>query len=633
MIELNKTINWVPKEVGEGRFGNWLEENKDWALSRDRFWGTPLPVWVCESCNSKRCIGSIEELKQGQNVPDPIDLHKPYVDGVTFPCSCGGTMRRVPELIDVWFDSGAMSFAQWHYPFENKALIDSGEQYPADFICEGIDQTRGWFYSLHAIGTFLFDKPAYRTVMVNELILDKDGQKMSKSKGNTVDPFATLARYGADATRWYLVVTSPPWRSTSFNEDDLADVQRKFFGTLVNTYAFFALYANVDGFVYAEAPVPVAERPEIDRWIISELHSLIGRYTECMDAYDITKAARALSDFTIDQLSNWYVRRNRRRFWKSEKGRDKLAAYQTLYECLDAVVRMTAPFAPFLAEELYRNLNLATRHDEAESVHLAMMPNRDPHAINPELEERMERAEHIVMLVRAMRTKSNLKVRQPLKRILLPIAGERERESVRLMENVILDEINVKRIEYVSDESGIVKKRAKPNFKTIGPKFGKSVQAIASRLKELTAAEISKLESDGSLTIEIAGETRTIGRDDVEILREDLQGWLVESDGQLTVALDTSLDEGLLAEGAAREFVNRVQNMRKDAGFSVSDRIAIWFEAPDSLAQSLMSMADYIQTETLAVEFTRRDGEGDFFITTELHGASVRISVQRRPQG
>ncbi|MDL1892115.1 isoleucine--tRNA ligase, partial [Sphingobacteriales bacterium CHB3] len=361
MIDLNKQINWVPPEVGEGRFGNWLEENKDWALSRDRFWGTPLPIWICEKCKAQKCVGSVEEFKKGENVPEPLDLHKPFVDAVTFACSCGGTMKRTPELIDVWFDSGAMSFAQWHYPFENKELIDSGEQYPADFICEGIDQTRGWFYSLHAIGTFLFNKPAYKNLIVNELILDKDGQKMSKSKGNTVDPFATIAKYGADTTRWYLVTTSPPWRPTMFDEAGLGEVQRKFFGTLVNTYAFFALYANIDRFTHAEPRIPVSERQEIDRWVLSELNSLIRRYSELMEAYDVTKAAKAVSEFTIDHLSNWYVRRNRRRFWKSERGKDKTAAYQTLYECLITVAKLTAPFAPFIAEELYRNLNSVTK--------------------------------------------------------------------------------------------------------------------------------------------------------------------------------------------------------------------------------------------------------------------------------
>ncbi len=632
MIELNNEINWVPPEVGSGRFGNWLEENKDWAISRDRFWGTPLPVWICEKCGKQKAVGSIAELREGDNVPDPIDLHKPYVDAVTFRCSCGGTMRRIPELIDVWFDSGSMSFAQWHYPFEHRELIDSGEQYPSDFICEGIDQTRGWFYSLHAIGTFLFDKPAYRTALVNELILDKEGQKMSKSKGNTVDPTSVLAKYGADPTRWYLVTTSPPWRSTSFDPDGPLDVQRKFFGTLINTYAFFALYANIDGFTYTEKRIPVAERQEIDRWIISELQSLLQRYVTYMDAYDVTKAARSVSDFTIDQLSNWYVRRNRRRFWKSEKGKDKTAANQTLYECLDAVVKMMAPFAPFLAEELYRNLNEVTHIDPAESVHLASIPEPDTTVIDKDLEERMERAEKIVMLVRAMRMKSNLKVRQPLHRIILPIAGEHEREEIRQMQDVILDEINVKRIEYVTDASGLVRKRARPNFKTLGPKFGKRVQAVSARIKEMAPEEVAQLESSGSVTLEAQGEQMTVGMDDVEIVREDIQGWLVESDGALTVALDTTLDEQLIAEGNAREFVNRIQNMRKDAGFAVTDRISIYCEAPADIRPMLEKMRSYIQSETLATEFTFVFEDGEFNSKVDLNGSSVRVGIKRRSQ-
>ncbi len=628
MIALNKQINWVPPEVGEGRFGNWLEENKDWALSRDRFWGTPLPVWVCERCGRQRCVGSIEELRQGAGVPEPMDLHKPFVDAVTFPCSCGGTMLRTPELIDVWFDSGAMPFAQWHYPFENQERIESGEQYPADFICEGIDQTRGWFYSLHAIGTFLFDKPAYLNVIVNELILDKEGQKMSKSKGNTVDPFDILGRYGADTTRWYLVTTSPPWRPTMFDEDGLGEVQRKFFGTLVNTYAFFAMYANIDRFRYEGAPVPLAERPEIDRWIISELNSLIERYTGFMEAYDVTKAARSVSDFTIDQLSNWYVRRNRRRFWKSEMGKDKTAAYQTLYDCLVTVVKLMAPFAPFLAEELYRNLNGVTRREENESVHLAAVPAAVPSAIDVALETRMERAERIVMLVRAMRMKSNLKVRQPLSRIILPIADEKERNEVQRMEDVILDEINVKKVEYVTDDSGIVHKKAKANFKSIGPRFGKSVKPVAERIKNMTPAEIAELERNGTLTILGC----TLGREDVEIIREDIRGWLVESDGALTVALDTKLDDALIAEGTAREFVNRIQNMRKDAGFEVTDRINIYFDAPENMRDMLESMRAYIQNETLAAVLSAAYQDGEFSSTFDLNGATLRAGIERCAQ-
>ncbi len=630
MIELNRQINWVPPEVGVGRFGNWLEENKDWAISRDRFWGTPLPIWICESCKAQRCVGSISELRQGEHLREPVDLHQPFVDDVTFRCSCGGTMRRTPELIDVWFDSGAMSFAQWHYPFENKELIDSGEQYPADFICEGIDQTRGWFYSLHAIGTFLFDKPAYKTVMVNELILDKEGQKMSKSRGNSVDPFNTLETYGADTTRWYLVTTSPPWRPTMFDEDGLGEVQRRFFGTLVNTYAFFAMYSNIDGWRYAEERIPVAGRPEIDRWILSELNSLYGRYREYMDSYDVTKAARSVSDFTIDQLSNWYVRRNRRRFWKSEPGKDKTAAYQTLYECLVGVVKLMAPFAPFLSEELYRNLNGVTGREACESVHLALIPDADGSEIDRELESRMERAEKIVMLVRAMRMKSNLKVRQPLRRIMMPIADVRERDDVHRMEDVILDEINVKSIEYVTDDSGIVHKKAKPNFKSLGPKFGKQVQGVAGRIRELTAPEIAALEKTGTLEIAVNGSTVLISREDVEILREDVKGWMVESDGTMTVALDTELTEELVAEGAAREFVSRLQNMRKEAGFAVTDRIRIAVRGPETLLSMLRQKQSYIQAETLAEEFSETYSGGEFASTVDVNGEQVEVSIERR---
>jgi len=630
MVALNKKITWVPPEVGEGRFGNWLEENKDWALSRDRFWGTPLPIWICDRCNAQKCIGSVSEYREGAGVADPLDLHKPFVDDVTFSCTCGGRMHRVPELIDVWFDSGAMPFAQWHYPFEHRPFIDQGERYPADFISEGIDQTRGWFYSLHAIGTFLFDRPAYMTVMVNELILDKFGQKMSKTRGNTVDPFLTLAQYGADTTRWYLVTTSPPWRPTMFDEDGLREVQRKFFGTLVNTYAFFALYANIDKFAYAEPRIPVAQRAEIDQWIISEQHSLVKRYTRHMDDYDVTRAARSVSEFTIDQLSNWYVRRNRRRFWKNEMGRDKLAAYQTLYECLNTIVKLMAPFAPFLAEEIFRNLNGITHREDVPSVHLAMIPEPQEEEIRLELEERMERAEHIVMLVRAMRMRSNLKVRQPLSRIILPIAGEHERHEVQQMQEVILDEINVKKVEFVSDETGLVKKKAKANFKTLGPKFGKSVQQIAKAIGNLSNREISELEATGALTIHVNGGTFGIAREDVEVLREDIEGWLVETDGAITVALDTELTPALRAEGIAREFVNRVQNMRKDAGFAVTDRIAVSIEAPQDLLQILMDMRAYIMAETLAEEFGAAQPEGEFSSNFELNGHQVTVGIARR---
>jgi len=628
MIELNDTINWVPSEVGTGRFGNWLEENKDWALSRDRFWGTPLPIWICAQCGKQKCVGSVAELKQGKNVPEPLDLHKPFVDNVTFECTvCGGTMRRIPELIDVWFDSGAMPFAQWHYPFENKQVFENG--YPADYISEGIDQTRGWFYTLHSIGTFLFDKPAFKTVLVNELILDKHGQKMSKSKKNTVDPFDLIRKYGADATRWYLVSNSPVWRPTLFDEEGVAEVQRKFFSTLVNTYAFFALYANVDNFEHKEARIPVAERAEIDRWILSELNSLVKNYRQWMNEYDVTRAARAVSDFTIDQLSNWYVRRNRRRFWKSGKGKDKTAAYQTLHESLITIAKLMAPFAPFLAEELYRNLNVVASPETAQSVHLSMLPVADDSIIEGELERRMERAIKIVGLVRAMRMKSNLKVRQPLKKIILPITNEQDRAEVRRVEEMILEEINVKQIEYVTDESGIVRKKAKPNFRSLGQKFGKAVQPVAARIREFSGKEINELERQGTLTLPINGSEYTISREDIEILHEDIKGWMVESDGSITVALDTELDEELIDEGFAREFVNRIQNMRKEAEFEVTDRIKIYHASTKRLGKALNRMASYIKQETLATELSDTPPGSLALAHADVNGEQTAIAIEK----
>ncbi len=629
MVELNNQIHWYPPEVGSGRFGNWLEENKDWSLSRDRFWGTPLPIWICEKCGKQTCVGSIEEFRKGKGVKEPLDLHKPFVDDVTFDCACGGTMRRVPELIDVWFDSGAMQFAQWHYPFEHKELIDSGEQHPADYICEGVDQTRGWFYSLHSISTFLFDEPAFKNVIVNELILDKEGQKMSKSKGNTVDPFSILQKYGADTTRWYLVATSPPWRTTLFDEDGMVEVQRKFLGTLLNTYAFFSLYANIDKFDYHESRIPIGQRQEIDRWIISALNSLVKTYTEAMDSYDVTKAARAVSDFTIDQLSNWYVRRNRRRFWKSEMGGDKLAAYQTLYECLVVITKLMAPFAPFLAEELYGNLNSIAKQEQTDSVHLAMMPEVETAAIDLELELKMEKAQRIVSLVRAIRNKSNLKVRQPLSRVIIPVSGERDQKAIAQMEEVILEEINVKKLEFVTDDSGIVHKSAKPNFKTLGPKHGKSVQAVAAAIKNFGSKEISSLEKDGHVILSINGTEVTIAKEDVEILHQEIKGWIVESDGTLTVALDTELTPALIDEGFAREFVNRIQNMRKDAGFEVTDRIRIQYSSDKKLSDALKTLVEYVKHETLATDVTEASGMQGHAADLDINGERCSVSIER----
>ncbi len=629
MVELNREIHWYPPEVGEGRFGNWLDENKDWSLSRDRFWGTPLPIWVCESCGAQKCVGSIEEYRAGKGVAEPLDLHKPHVDAVTFDCACGGVMRRTPELIDVWYDSGAMQFAQWHYPFEQKEIF--GDQHPADFICEGIDQTRGWFYSLHSLSTFLFNRPAFRNVIVNELILDKEGQKMSKSRGNTVDPFRVIDKYGADIVRWYLVAVSPPWRPTLFDESGLTEVQRKFFGTLLNTYSFFAMYANIDRFTYAKERVAVAERPEIDRWILSVANSLVREYTAAMEEYDVTRAARAVSDFTIDQLSNWYVRRNRRRFWKSEMGPDKLCAYQTLHECLILVAKLMAPFAPFLAEELFRSLNAVTKKEHAESVHLAMIPDVEADALDPDLERRMAKAQKIVSLVRAIRNKQNLKVRQPLSKLIVPVRNEAERLALAAMEEMVLEEVNVKTIEYVTDDSGIVHKSIKPNFKSLGPKHGKVVQPIAAAIRNFGPSEINAIEREGSLVVPVNGIGITVEREDVEIIYENVKGWVAEADGDTTVALDIELTDDLLNEGLAREFVNRVQNLRKDADFAVTDRVAIRFSAGPRVVSALAAMADYVKHETLAIALTPAAAVGGAPI--DLNGEECTIAVERVASG
>lgn len=613
MVELNRTINWQPPEVGAGRFGNWLEENKDWALSRDRFWATPLPIWLSDN-GDMFAVGSVEELKEGyieengkrisvKDIAD-IDLHKPFVDKILFERS-GKIYKRTPELIDVWFDSGSMPFAQYHYPFENKEWFEK-RAFPADFICEGIDQTRGWFYTLHAISTMLFNSVAFKNIIVNELILDKNGLKMSKSKGNTVDPFELFDKYGADATRWYLVTNSPPWRPTLFDEDGLVEVQRKFFGTLLNTYSFFALYANIDEFEFKQDLLPYESRPEIDRWIISKLNSLVADYEKMMDEYDVTKAARAVSDFTIDHLSNWYVRRSRRRFWsgrtpseKSEKNESKFSAYQTLYECLVTIAKLTSPFAPFISEELYHNLNMVTHRENYESVHLAVFP--EVTYIEKALEEKMEIAQKVVYLTRSMRAKNNLKVRQPLKKIMV-VVDSAKREALGNMKDVILDEVNIKELIVLKDDSEIVNKSAKANFKSIGPKFGKNVKAVAALIKDFGKDEISRVESGEKIKVQINGEELEITKDDVEIISSEITGWVVETEEGVTVALDTELTDDLVAEGFAREFVNRVQNMRKDAGFEVTDRIKINFNASNKLVEAVSSFKDYISNETLAGE-------------------------------
>jgi len=618
MIELNKTINWQPPEVGTGRFGNWLEDNKDWALSRDRFWATPLPIWLSED-GDMIAIGSIVEVREGFIIEDgkkvslkdykDIDLHKPFVDRIFFEKN-GKTYNRTPELIDVWFDSGAMPFAQYHYPFENKEWFEK-HAFPADFICEGIDQTRGWFYTLHAISTMLFDSVAYKNVIVNELILDKQGLKMSKSKGNTVDPFMLFDKYGADTTRWYLITNSPPWRPTLFDEEGLVEVQRKFFGTLINTYSFFALYANIDAFNFKEPAIAYENRPEIDRWIISRLNSLVKEYRELMDAYDVTKAARAVSSFTIDQLSNWYVRRCRRRFWKSEMNENKVSAYQTLYECLSTVVKLTAPFAPFISEEIYQNLNAVTGRESYESVHLSEFPAEG--YCNKDLEDKMEIAQRVVYLTRAIRAKNNLKVRQPLKKIMV-VVDETKRESLRNMKEVILEEVNIKDLVVLDDDSGIVNKSTKGNFKSIGPKFGKKVNPVANAIKSFSKEEIKDLESGKKVIVKVSDEEFEISREDVEIISSEITGWVVESEEGVTVAIDTELDKELIDEGLAREFVNRVQNMRKDAGFDVIDKIIISFHGSQEITQAVLAHTSYISNETLAENIINQNNFNSGFI-------------------
>ena len=627
MIAYNKQIHWYPPETGEGRFGNWLQENKDWAISRDRYWGTPLPIWICQTCELKRSVGSVDELRrEGAKLPEPLDLHRPYIDAVTLKCDCGGEMRRIPELVDVWFDSGSMPFAQWHYPFENQEIFKHA--FPADFISEAIDQTRGWFYTLHAISSFLFKQPCFKNVICSDLVLDKEGQKMSKSRGNTANPFEVIGKYGADSVRWFLIASSPTWKPKLFDIDAIAEVQRKFFGTLLNTYAFFTLYANIDGFKYSEPAVPVPERPDIDRWILSLLNTTIASYIEAMESYDPTRAARLVSNFTIEQLSNWYVRRNRRRFWKSGPGQDKTAAYQTLFECLAAITKMAAPIAPFLPDEIYRALMAETHREAFDSVHTAEMASAQQQLINPELESRMDMAQRVVGLVRAMRTKTSLKTRQPLSRIAIPASPE-TRRLIEQMNDVILEEINVKAIEFIDESSPIVRKTANANFKVIGPKFGKLVNAVAKRIREMSSADVVRLDQTGTFFTEVNRTPVTISREDVTIAAQSIEGWLVESSDGLTVALDTTLTPDLINEGLAREFVNRVQNMRKDAGLSVTDRIRIRFATSDRVAAAVDRMADYVKSETLATHMTAGRDSAEHWVKWDIDGESCEIGISK----
>jgi isoleucyl-tRNA synthetase len=634
LVQLNEAINWHPEEIGEGRFGNWLEEVKEWSISRDRYWGSPLPIWVSEDGSSMFAVGSVEELRGGQyefedgrRVPVDecgveIDLHRPFVDRVVFVRD-GVTYRRTREVVDVWFDSGSMPFAQFHYPFENKELFEAS--FPADFIAEGIDQTRGWFYTLHNISTALFDAPAYRHVVVNDLVLDKRGQKMSKSRGNTVDPFEVMSRFGSDAIRWFLMASSPVHKPKLWNEEDIAKtVIADFFRSLTNTFEFFALYANVDGYTGKDPLIPIAERPEIDRWIISRLNTLMRGYQAAMDDYDLTKACRLVQEFTIEEVSNWYVRRNRRRFWKGEYDDDKRAAYQTLHEVLLRVSEMMAPVAPFLAESLFLRLRL---HEEQFSVHCIILQTCDEKVIDNELEHRMQQAQRIVSLARSLREKAKIKTRQPLRRILLPVDSPQMRRQVQAVEDIITEEINVKDIEYVSDDTNIVRRSARPNFKIIGKKYGGDTQAVANAIKSMTHEDVRRLEQSSVLMLTLGERTVQIDFEDVEIVSEDIEGWLVASDAGVTVALDTELDEALMREGLAREFVSRLQKLRKDSGFDVTDRISVVYSTDDETSAAIESMRSYIVMETLA-EALERGGQAEGTVL-EINGRHVNVRVQR----
>jgi isoleucyl-tRNA synthetase len=590
MVELNKTINWKPKSTGEGRFGNWLENMVDWNLSRSRYWGTPLPVWRTADGEEEICIGSIAELNEGIRKANEVlggdinknylhggilDLHKPFVDEIILVSPSGKPMTRVPDLIDVWFDSGAMPYAQWHYPFENKELIDKGEAFPADFIAEGVDQTRGWFYTLHALGVMLFDSVAYKAVVSNGLVLDKNGNKMSKRLGNVVNPFETIEQYGADATRWYLITNASPWDNLKFDMAGIQEVQRKFFGTLYNTYQFFTLYANVDGFAYKEAPIPLAQRPEIDRWILSSLNTLIKQVTNYMNDFEPTLAGRAVEYFVDAQLSNWYVRLCRRRFWKGEYETDKISAYQTLYECVETVVRLIAPISPFFSDAVFANLNAVTNRFNVASVHHADYPVCDETMIDPLLEERMQLAQETCSLVLSLRKKVNIKVRQPLQKVMIPVLDVQMKEQLEKMEALIKAEVNVKELEYITATQGVISKKIKANFKTLGAKLGASMKEAAAAIAGFTQDQIAALEMAGSIQLALSTGSVAIDMLDVDITAEDIPGWSVASKGKLTVALDITLSDELKQEGEAREFVNRVQNIRKESGFDLTDRIFV----------------------------------------------------------
>ena len=623
MVAHNKTINWKPKSTGDGRFGNWLANANDWNLSRSRFWGIPLPIWRSKDGKETRIVGSVEELfkaieesvAKGLMTQNPlkdfslgdlsdenytrIDLHKHTLDPIVLCSPTGQPMHREPDLIDVWFDSGSMPYAQWHYPFENKKMIDENKAFPADYIAEGVDQTRGWFYTLHAIGTLVFDSVAFKNVVSNGLVLDKNGQKMSKRLGNAADPFETLDKYGADATRWYMISNANPWDNLKFDLDGIAEVSRKFFGTLHNTYSFFSLYANIDGFTHQEDVLPIEQRSELDQWVLSELHRLIGEVDAAFADYEPTKACRAISEFTQEILSNWYVRLSRRRFWKGEYGPDKIAAYQTLFECLLSISKLMAPVAPFYADQLYRDLCSATQIESYASVHLAFFPKEDASLRNPILEDRMEKARTIASLALSLRKKEQIKVRQPLQKIIVPIKNKDENEAITAVADLIRSEINVKEIELLDDASALLVKEIKPNFKTLGPRFGKQMKAAIALIENLSDDEIQQLDNQEAIEVILAGEKAILEPSDVLIQSKDIDGWLVANGNGLTVALDVQLNEALVQEGISREMINRIQNLRKDSGFEVTDKIILYLTENKTLSTVFEKHLTYIKQETL----------------------------------
>ena len=633
MIELNKTINWKPESTGTGRFGKWLENLNDWNLSRSRYWGTPLPIWRTEDNSEEICIESTEELyneieksvvagfmksnpyKDKGFVPgeysednyNKIDLHRPYVDDIILVSKDGKPMKRETDLIDVWFDSGAMPYAQIHYPFENKELLDSHQVYPADFIAEGVDQTRGWFFTLHAIATMIFDSVSYKAVISNGLVLDKNGNKMSKRLGNAVDPFSTIEKYGSDPLRWYMITNSSPWDNLKFDVEGIEEVRRKFFGTLYNTYSFFVLYANVDGFDYKEVNIPLTERPEIDRWILSVLNTLVKEVDVCYNEYEPTKAGRLISDFVNDNLSNWFVRLNRKRFWGGDFTQDKLSAYQTLYTCLETVAKLMAPIAPFYSDRLYTDLIAVTGRDSVVSVHLSKFPEYKEEVIDKELEARMQMAQDVTSMVLALRRKVNIKVRQPLQCIMIPVVDEEQRAHIEAVKSLIMSEVNVKEIKFVEGASGVLVKKVKCDFKKLGPKFGKQMKAVAAAVAELSQDAIAELEKQGKYTLHLNGAEAIIEAADVEIFSEDIPGWLVANEGKLTVALEVTVTEELRREGIARELVNRIQNIRKSSGFEITDKIKITLSKNSQTDDAVIENKTYICNQVLGTSLELAD--------------------------